>query len=268
MPTFTDPARDASEAYEALRGLAHASRTFENPSDTYQVIGDLLGGMRAMRQVLDQLANAHLSRQHHVTDDAHDHTAGAGAAVAAADELHQAATFIDQADDRLNAAFTHSGRIVWNPQDRLVERWVGIVFLQGEDADQVLDFIDAQGVEAGIDHLSGWDYGAETTDAAMVNGDVHDSAPVYAGDRQAETGDYAMTYNPQAGHVALYRRHLIRAEDAIDPPAVDSTDAGHVAARRPAPARETTGRRSAVREGGWFEHPGIAAIKQSGRLSM
>ena len=52
----------------------------------------------------------------------------------------------------------------------------------------------------------------------MQNGDVHDSAPVYAGDRQAETGDYAMTYNPQAGHVALYRRHLIRPEDALDPP--------------------------------------------------
>jgi len=31
MPTFTDPARDASEAHEALRGLAHASRTFEDP---------------------------------------------------------------------------------------------------------------------------------------------------------------------------------------------------------------------------------------------
>ena len=83
----------------------------------------------------------------------------------------------------------------------------------------VLDLIDREGAEAGIEHLSGWDYGSETTDAAMENGDVHDRAPVYAGDRQAETGDYAMTYNPQDGHVALYRRHLIRGEDAIDPTA-------------------------------------------------
>ena len=73
MPTFTDPARDASEAYEALRGLAHATRAFENPADTYAVIGDLLGGLRSLRQVLDQLAPAHLTRQHHVTDDARDH---------------------------------------------------------------------------------------------------------------------------------------------------------------------------------------------------
>ncbi len=236
MPTFTNPAADAREAYEALRGLAHASRSFEDPSKTYTVIGDLLGGMRAMRQVLDQLANVHLSRQHHVADDARDQAAGAAAVLAAADELHQAGTLIDQADDRLSAAMTHSGRIVWNAQDRLVERWVGIVFLQGEDADKVLDLINAKGVEAGIEHLSQWDYGTETTDAAMVNGDVHDSAPVYASDRQAETGDYSMTYNPQAGHVSLYRRHMIRADDAID--------------------------------GGWFEHPGVAAVKQARGLSL
>ena len=263
MPTFTDPARDANEAYEALRGLAHASRTFEDPSETYAVIADLLGGMRAMRQVLDQLANVHLSRQHQVTDDTRDPAAGAAAVLAAADELHHAGRLIDQADDRLSAAFTHSGRIVWSPQDRLVERWVGVVFLQGEEADRVIDLIDAQGVEAGIDRLAQWDYGTETTDTAMVNGDVHDSAPVYAGDRQAETGDYAMTYNPQAGHVSLYRRHLIRAEDAIEPPAES-----HVPARRSAPGRETTTRRSAARDGGWFEHPGVAAVKHSRGLSL
>lgn len=263
MPTFTDPARDANEAYEALRGLAHASRTFEDPSDTYAVIGELLGALRSLRQVLDQLAAAHLSRQHHVTDEAREYSGGATEALAAADELHQAGTLIDQADDRLSAAMTHSGRIVWNPQDRLVERWVGIAFLQGEDADRVLDLIDAKGVEAGIEHLSQWDYGTETTDAAMVNGDVHDSAPVYAGDRQAETGDYAMTYNPRAGHVSLYRRHMIRAEDAIDPPAES-----HVSARSSTPTRESTTRRSAVREGGWFEHPGVAAVKQARGLSL
>lgn len=249
MPTFTDPARDASEAYEALRGLAHATRTFENPADTYAVIGDLLGGLRSLRQVLDQLATAHLTRQHHVTDDARDHAAGAAAALAAADELHQAGTLIDQADDRLSAAFNQSGQIVWNPQDRRVERWIGVVFLQGD--------------EAGIEHLSMWDYGDETTNAAFENGDVHDTAPAYPGDRQAETGDYAMTYNLQAGNVALYRRHLIPAEDAIDPPT-----AAHVPPTRDTAGRETAARRSAVRDGGWFEHPGVAAVKQARGLSL
>lgn len=60
MPTYTNPTSDASDAYEALRGLAHASRSFEDPSETYVVIGELLGGLRSLRQVLDQLAAAHL----------------------------------------------------------------------------------------------------------------------------------------------------------------------------------------------------------------
>ena len=137
------------------------------------------------------------------------------------------------------------------------------MFLQGEDADRVLDLIDRDGVEAGIEHLSGWDYGDETTDAALENGDVHDHAPVYAGDRQAETGDYAMSYNTQAGHVALYRRHLARPEDALDPPAEPAVPARH----SPTATRETT-RRSGGRDNSWFGHPGVAAVKQTRGLSL
>lgn len=264
MPTFSNPTADAEEAHEALRGLAHASRVFENLSDTYPVIGDLLAGMRSLRQVMDQLAAVHLNHQHQVTDEAREYAGGAVEALAAADELHQAATLIDQAHDRLNAAMAHSGRIVWNPGTQLVERWIGVVFLQGEDANQVLDLIDQNGVEAGIEHLSGWDYGQETTDAAMVNGDVHDAAPVYPGDRQAETGDYVMTYNDLAGHVALYRRHLIPAEDAFDPE--DESSTAHVPTRRT--GREATARRTAVRGGGWFEPASITAVKQARGLSL
>ena len=262
MPMFTDSRSDAGAAYEALRGLAHATRTVEDPSDTYAVIGDLLGGTRSLRRVLDQLATVHLNHQHQVTDEARDLAGGAIEALAAADELHQAGTLIDQAHDRLNAAMGHSGRIVWNPQGPLVERWVGIVFLHGEDADHVLDLIDREGPQAGIEHLSGWDYGDETTDAALQNGDVHDHAPVYAGDHQAETDDYAMTYNPQAGHVALYRRHLIRPNHALDP-----TTEAPVPARRPPAARETP-RRSGGRDNSWFGHPGVAAVKQTRGLSL
>ncbi|WP_392426055.1 hypothetical protein [Barrientosiimonas humi] len=266
MPTFTNPTSDAGDASEALRGLAHASRVFENPADTYPVLGDLLAGMRSLRQVMDQLAAVHAAHQQRVTDDDHNPAAGAAAALAAADELHQAATLIDQAHDRLNAAMSHSGRIVWNPQDRLAERWIGVVFLQGDEADRVLDLIDTKGVEAGIEHLSGWDYGTETTDAAMENGDVHDTPPVYPLDRQAETGDYTMTYNPFGGTVALYRRHLLPAEDAIDPATDTRTPTAHQTARSEAAGREA--RRSAIRDGGWFEPAAITAVKQTRGLSL
>ena len=51
MSTFFDPTADATEASEALRGLAHASRTFDQPAQMYGVIGDLSAGMRSLHQV-------------------------------------------------------------------------------------------------------------------------------------------------------------------------------------------------------------------------
>ena len=84
MSTFQNPTVDAAEASEALRGLAHASRVFEDPADTYAVLGDLLAGVRSLRQVLDQLATAHLKHRVRAHDDAGDQTAGATDALAVA----------------------------------------------------------------------------------------------------------------------------------------------------------------------------------------
>lgn len=115
MPTFNDPAPDAAEAAQALRGLAHASRTFDDPGDTYAVLGDLLAGVRSLSQVLDQLATTHLSHRARAHDDDGNHLAGAHAALAAADGLHQAATLCGQVEARLDEAMQHSGRIAWHP---------------------------------------------------------------------------------------------------------------------------------------------------------
>lgn len=178
MPTFTDPTKDAAEASEALRGLAHASRTFGQPAQMYPVMGDLLAGVRSLRQVLDQLATAHATGQIHATDDHGNPAAGARDALAAADELHQAATLIDAAHDRLDAAMVAAGRIAWQPNAvGSIRQWVNIVFLQGEEADQVIDLISRDGPAAGIEHLKQWDYGQETTDAALENGYVYDTPP-------------------------------------------------------------------------------------------
>lgn len=35
MPTFHDPVADGDEAREALRGLVHATRVFDDPAHTY-----------------------------------------------------------------------------------------------------------------------------------------------------------------------------------------------------------------------------------------
>ena len=256
MPTFTDPTKDAAEASEAMRGLARASRTFGQPSQMYPVMGDLLAGVRSLRQVLDQLANAHASRQIHATDDHGNPAAGARDALAAADELHQAATLIDSAHDRLDAAMNAAGRIAWQPgTSRSIRQWVNIVFLQGEEADQVMDLISRDGPAAGIEHLKQWDYGEETTDAALENGYVYDTPPVSDLDRAVTDGDYALTYNPFHGHVSLHRAHNVPLEpESTEPPSPPAADPARVAgspARAAAAAGPSAAQGVAV-EKDWF----------------
>jgi len=114
MPTFYDPILDAAEACAALRGLAHATRDIPHPAETYAVVGDLLGGVRSLRQVLDQLAATHLRFRAVAHDDAGNHRSGVGEALAAADELHQGSALLDQVESRLDQAAQHSGRIAWH----------------------------------------------------------------------------------------------------------------------------------------------------------
>ena len=224
MPTFDNPLTDAAEASEALRGLAHATRTFDDPADTYAVIGDLLGGARSLRQVLDQLSRTHLTHQNRAFDDAGNPQVGAEAALEAADALHQAATLLDAVDTHLDTASQASGKIAWHsastPEPE--HRYVSVVFLQGEEADRVLDLIGADGIDAAIDHLSNWDYGEETTQAALVNGYVYDTPPTGALDSTAKQGEYVLTYNRDFAHVSLLRSFTPEPEPA---PAVSEAEA-------------------------------------------
>lgn len=285
MPTFYDPVSDADEAAQALRGLAHASRSFDHPQDLYGVLGDLLSGVRSLRQVLDQLATAHTDQRSRAFDDAGDPDAGDRFALAAGDGLHQSATLIDQAEDHLDQAMTAAGRIAWHenpapePPERVAaaesgRRWISVVFLQGEDADRVLDLIDTDGEDAALTHLTGWDYGEETTGAAMENGHVYDEIPTNPLDRMVADGEYRMTYSPAFGHVALYRQHTVAPEDRLDPPEPDLAEPSRPGpgrggpARDPEAARHTTAGVSRGREGSWFAHPGVSAVRHDRGLGL
>lgn len=283
MPTFYDPVFDADEASQALRGLAHASRTFEHPRDLYGVLGDVLSGVRSLRQVLDQLSTAHTERRPQAFDDAGSAEAGDMYALAAGDGLHETATLIHQAEGRLDEAMSAAGRIAWhdNPAPErpgqgdvfgAADRWVSVVFLQGEEADEVLDLIDRDSPDAAITHLSGWDYGAETTDAALSDGHVYEKIPTTGLDQMSADGDYRMTYNPAAGHVGLYRQHTVAAEDRVDRPDLTPEHAQSMrpTGERGGPAQDQEGARrgAAGRSGSWFEHPGVAAVNQERGLGL
>lgn len=414
MPTFHDPLADAAEASEALRGLAHASRVFENPADTYTVFGDLTAGLQSLRQVVDQLANAHLSHQGRAFDDDGNPAAGAADALAAADELHEAGTLLDQAHDRLSAAFTHSGRIAWNlrptpeqaavrerlaarldgdpttatttvqagtltfavwpdapmgehqryayritdtttgqavegrdlftgagapvepdralrdlaiflsaagdarqhaldhpgsspeneglfpawvaeaartntdalaelsehglaePEPTAGRRWLNVVFLQGDEADAVLDLIDRDGTDAAIEHLAQWDYGDETTDAALENGYIYDDQPPASGtDRTVAAAGYAVAYNHALSHVGLYRQFDTPPDPAllVDPPAPETNSIRTEPSRDAQQAAPMHGGREARRaalgaDRDWFAAPSRGSAGSGRGLSL
>jgi hypothetical protein len=259
MPTFHDPILDGAEASAALRGLAHATRDIPHPAETYAVIGDLLGGVRSLRQVLDQLAATHLRFRAVAHDDAGNQAAGATAALAAADELHQAGTLLDAVESRLDSASQHSGRIAWHEApaqtaEPPAQRWVSVVFLEGSEADEVLDLITHAGADAAIEHLAGFDYGEETTQAALVNGYVYDDPPRGALDRVATKDVYTLTYNPFLGHVSLLRQH-----DALPDPALLDID---TPTPRPSPPARPA-RQGAATD--WFARPpGAASVPGRG----
>lgn len=245
MPTFYDPVADAEEASQALRGLAHASRSFEHPEDAYGVIGDLLAGVRSLQQSIEQIAQRHRRHEGRAFDDAGDPAAGIRDAQLTADQLSSAATAVDAVEERLNAAMAAAGCIAWHPaptntnaaeaeavqsdaagaEAARESRWVNIVFLQGSEADTVLWLIDRDGPEVAIEHLAGWDFGDETIAAAMENGYVYDTVPTSALDKEVSNSDYALTYNHDLGHVSLYRQHPIPPEDHLDAPTPTPTPA-------------------------------------------
>lgn len=113
MPSYESLAADASEAAEALRGLAHASRVIADPADSYRVLGSLSTGLASLQQSLDQLADWHDRNADRAATDDGDRNAGRRDAESAGVHLHNAADSIRQAHRSLNTAFSHNGRIAW-----------------------------------------------------------------------------------------------------------------------------------------------------------
>jgi hypothetical protein len=81
---------------------------------------------------------------------------------------------------------------------------------------------------------------------------------------------YTLTYNPFAGHVSLLREHHTPPADVLE-------DSGVVPAREAIAgigAPEPEARQAAsvpsrrAPDPSWFEHPGVAAVKQSRGLSL
>ena len=276
MPTFFDPTADAAEASEARRGLAHASRGLDQPAEMYGVIGDLSSGMRSLRQVLDQIADVHERKVAHAFNDDGNHEAGMRDALAAAEELRQAANLVDRAYDRLADGFIAAGKISWHPDPAVEEaapsRWVNVVFFQGDEADRPLRILGEMGHVDAVDYLAQWDYGDETTQAALENGYVYDEPGEGTNDQVAISGDYALVVNPHIGYVSLLRRYTEPDTEAQEagqtgpPPMRDGPELLVSYSSPGAPKR--TDLPAPKSDGSWCEPAMIAAVKQARGLGL
>ncbi|WGH82663.1 hypothetical protein QDX25_05835 [Auritidibacter ignavus] len=188
MPTYSDPARDASETVEATRGLAHSIHAISRPETMPGIVGDLLATTRRLRETLEILARTHVYYIDRASTDTGDFKTGEAHAFATADAIDEAATLVDDVDARMDWASTHAHLIAWQPPPEPESQYLNVVFLQGQDADEVIEIIDAVGEDAAIDHLQAFDAGAETTDAALINGYVYTTPPIRALDHPADTG--------------------------------------------------------------------------------
>jgi hypothetical protein len=87
-----------------------------------------------------------------------------------------------------------------------MDQWVDVVFLQGDEYDEISDF----GIQDMADYLAQWDYGDET-DAAHTLADK----PWGSSDREYEVTsgglDYVLAVNYGLGYASLNRRPLVKA---------------------------------------------------------
>lgn len=118
MPIFEDfEAHAAAEGVQALRGLAHATRTIEDPGQVYEVMGSLTQMVAALEQSLRQLADFHDGPARRRVRVDGDPRAGRAAAYQVSWELRRAAEILRYASGALDRAHEIEGSVYYAPPD-------------------------------------------------------------------------------------------------------------------------------------------------------
>lgn len=192
----------------SARDLAHSTITIDDPANLYPIIGDLLSSLRSLAQVTDQLAHAHLRLRGRARSEDDDPTLGGRESDNATWALTRARDLLNAAEEAFDEASRNCSQIAWTPTQR-PERWLNVLFLQGQDATQALELVDRFGAPFAIRHLARHDRGDETTEAALIDGYVYDAIPTCPTDRVAQdpASGYALTFNPTLHYVSLLRRY-------------------------------------------------------------
>jgi hypothetical protein len=111
VPTFDDAAADAAEAQQALRGLAHATRTIDDPGQIYAVLGSLSTAAASLEQSLHQLGAFHDGPARTRAWLNGDERAGRAASDQVSWELHRAGEILRQVAAALDRAHQMAAQI-------------------------------------------------------------------------------------------------------------------------------------------------------------
>jgi hypothetical protein len=117
MPTFQNPTADASEAREALRGLAHATQKLDDPRDLYAILVDLSLAAASLGQVLHQLGGVHDTpklRTMWVLEDSH---VARAATYQVSWDLHRAGEVLRQVSRSIDDAHQAEGTVIYHHRD-------------------------------------------------------------------------------------------------------------------------------------------------------
>lgn len=117
MPTFEDPAADATEAQQALRGLAHATRTIEDPRQIYEILGSLSAATASLAQSLNQIASFHDTPARETAWISGESRAGRAAAYHVSWELHRAGEVLKHVTEAIGQAHDAEATICYDHHD-------------------------------------------------------------------------------------------------------------------------------------------------------
>lgn len=104
MATFENPAADADEVQTALRALAHATRSIDDPREIYSVLGSLSSAVASLSQSLHQIAQYHDGRHLNAQWTPTDSPRARSAAYRVSWDLHRAGEMLRQVGDVIGNA--------------------------------------------------------------------------------------------------------------------------------------------------------------------
>jgi len=114
VPTFNNPAADAAEAQQALRGVAHGTSSIDDPGQIYDALGSLSAAASSLGQSLHQLADFHDGPTHNSARGFGDSRVGRAAAYQVSWELHRAGEMLKHVAESIDRAHEAEATIAYD----------------------------------------------------------------------------------------------------------------------------------------------------------